>query len=75
VAATINPLTEKIIRAVKNRWAEIKGHYLRDHFARAALTGLLASGRVGLDVEEERIARMSYQQADAMLRARGNTSQ
>lgn len=45
----------------------------RDHFAAAALTGLLAQGDDG-SFSEESYARAAYRWADAMLRERGKTS-
>lgn len=44
---------------------------LRDNFAAAALTGLLAQGDDG-SFSEESYARAAYRWADAMLRERGN---
>ena len=42
------------------------GMTLRDYFAAQALTGLITGA-----VFDERIARLAYQMADAMLAARG----
>lgn len=44
---------------------------LRDRFAEAALTGLLANGWVGKLTREQRAAH-AWQEADAMLKARGD---
>lgn len=41
---------------------------LRDQFAMAAITGILASG--SLWSEEERLAEIAYKHADAMLKER-----
>jgi hypothetical protein len=47
------------------------GMNLRDYFAAAALTGLLAISRDWVDeITSERIAAWAYEQADAMLAAR-----
>lgn len=45
----------------------------RDHFAAAALTGLLAQGDDG-SFSEESYARAAYRWADAMLRERERTN-
>lgn len=44
---------------------------LRDRFAMAALTGLLAFPAGGLD-PNRRLANLAYEYADAMMKARGN---
>lgn len=44
---------------------------IRDHFAAAALTGLLTEGDNG-SFSEESYVRGAYRWADAMLRERGN---
>ncbi len=49
---------------------ETNGMDLRDYFAGQALQGLLASG-LRERIENDRLARWSYDQADAMLEARG----
>jgi len=46
-----------------------KGMTLRDYFAAAALTGYRANR--GISAHEGDVARWSYDQADAMLSARG----
>ena len=46
---------------------------LRDRFAMAALTGLLAFPDGGLD-PNRRLANLAYEYADAMLKARDNKS-
>jgi len=68
VATPLNPATEKVLRAIKARWVVLKSGLLRDRFALAAMQGLLASGKY--EIDEGRIARMSYSHADAMLAAR-----
>ena len=57
---------EDIERARKQARAE-----LRDRFAMAALTGLLAEGWTG-DLGREKRAAFVWQEADAMLKARGD---
>lgn len=73
MATPVNPTTEKIIRALKSRWDSIKSGYLRDSFAKSALQGLL-TGESTKGVDEHRIARMAYAQADAMMAVRGERS-
>lgn len=57
---------EAIERAAKEARAE-----LRDRFAMAALTGFLAAGDSAPPRREER-AKAVWEEADAMLKARGN---
>lgn len=63
----INPLAQSplIITVTRER--------LRDEFAMAALTGILASGREDLWFEKLKIgtADFAYAAADAMMKARG----
>lgn len=68
MATPINPTTEKLLRGLKARWVTIKSGLLRDRFALAAMQGLLSSGKY--EVDDSRIARLAYAQADAMLAAR-----
>lgn len=48
---------------------------LRDHFAAAALTGLLRSVPVDNVYYDDAVAKQAYASADAMLRERGNHSE
>lgn len=43
----------------------------RDHFAAAALTGLLTSYTGSVPPDPRRVAQAAYQMADAMLEERG----
>ena len=62
-------------RALAEQAAEIDAKQaraeLRDRFAMAALTGFLASGWTG-DLGREKRAASAWQEADAMLKARGD---
>lgn len=58
---------EAIERATKQARAE-----LRDRFAMAALTGLLAYDTAAMNDNIEGFAKHAYQFADAMLKARGD---
>lgn len=51
-------------------WME-EGMTLRDYFAAQALTGLIT----GAVFDEDRIARLAYQMADAMLEVRGRENE
>ena len=55
--------------AYEDRQRQEHRKQLRDAFAMAALTGLLASGSVG---SPERFSITAYEYADAMLKARGD---
>lgn len=68
--STVHPSTEKILAAIKSRFAELKLRALRDAFAAASLPGLLASSRYAA-TDDHRIARDAYALADALIAARG----
>lgn len=61
---------------MKFEWTEWDRHSLRDEFAMAALTGILAypgdaySGSAHNNSTPEGVAREAYRYADAMLKAR-----
>ena len=67
------PVTQDEYRKIA-KWLsprEIARAELRDRFAMAALTGLLAEGWTG-DLGREKRAASAWQEADAMLKARGD---
>jgi len=55
---------------VQERYAIPEPPTLRDQFAMAALTGFVASGKLGEAYTQEVLAGASYQIADAMMEAR-----
>jgi hypothetical protein len=46
------------------------GMTLRDYFAAKALQGMFASGNLPKSVQDDELASVAYQVADAMLKAR-----
>jgi hypothetical protein len=58
----------------KADWKQAERERLRDTFAAAALTGLLAQGDDG-SFSEESYARSAYRWADVMLRARNGAAE
>ena len=62
---------EQLARLLREQQAEAQARdELRDRFAMAALTGLLADHTMDIAVTE--FADLSYEYADAMLKARGH---
>ena len=55
---------------VQERYAIPEIPTLRDQFAMAAVTGFLASGKLGKVYTQEVLAGASYQIADALMEAR-----
>ena len=50
-----------------HRW----GMTLRDYFAAKAIQGMFASGNLPKSVQDDELASVAYEFADAMLKARG----
>ena len=46
------------------------GMTLRDYFAGQALNGLMASPKLKLDISDKHLAKIAYEYAEAMLKAR-----
>jgi hypothetical protein len=49
---------------------EQRGMTLRDYFAAKAMQGMFASGNLPKSVQDDELASVAYQVADAMLKAR-----
>jgi hypothetical protein len=54
----------------QENWRGEKGMTLRDYFAAKAMQGMLASGNLPKSVQDEELAVVGYQVADAMLKVR-----
>lgn len=62
-----NGFDEKFFRSLDKLWSQV---FLRDYFAAQALTGLFRAEAVGVIWDQGNIAKMAYEVADAMLKAR-----
>lgn len=66
----MDTVKDRIMADMAKDYVKLKQARLRDEFAMAALTGLMAFAHTRIDESYDNLALWSYQQADAMLKAR-----